>query len=184
MKRFLGLCLLIIMVSSAFGCRERRDFDESALRNVAEETYFFETTYFFKMVDEDTANLLIGEPYRLGGVLVGEVGGIDKVLFIPRYQDEPIRLLNFFYPFTMDEITSKVFSLTDDDGNALSSYFEDFGAMYLDVSTVQAIRDARPDMTITTEIVMTFYTDILTFYVVSDNGLCTILNQNYETVTL
>lgn len=162
------------------GCRINRVWVYEDLDLIARDQFNLSETYFFKSVDSDTARVITGSLYRNAGIMVGKRGEADVIVFFPRQvKDEPF-LVDFFYPFSISDMLDILNSLEDESGQPLMSELDhDFGGMGISVDAMTTIRNHFPSLAFDSDIVFTFTSISHEFYVVSVQGSCVVISDQF-----
>jgi hypothetical protein len=141
------------------GCRINRVWVYEDLDSIAREQFYLSETYFFKSVDSDTARAIVFFPRQL--------------------TDEPF-LVDFFFPFSISEMLDTLDRLENESGQPLMSELDhDFGGMGVSVAGMIEIRNHFPSLEFDSDIVFTFTSISHEFYVVSVQGRCVVISDQF-----
>ncbi|MDD5293476.1 MAG: hypothetical protein PHW40_04105 [Candidatus Izemoplasmatales bacterium] len=178
--RIFRLCVLLCLSVVVMGCRINRVWVYEDLDSIAREQFYLSETYFFKSVDSDTARAITGSLYRNAGIMVGKRGEADVIVFFPRQlKDEPF-LVDFFFPFSISEMLDTLDRLENESGQPLMSELDhDFGGMGVSVAGMIEIRNHFPSLDFDSDIVFTFTSISHEFYVVSVQGRCVVISDQF-----
>ncbi|MFW5889366.1 MAG: hypothetical protein ACOCUD_03195 [Bacillota bacterium] len=180
MKNLIKVMLLLLTIFVLSSCKlPYRVYNDEDLQDMAVSGYDFSEYLVFKIVDPETALFMTGTKYQNSGVIIGIKDEEYSMLFVPKRISKEAFIVMESFTFNLDDIYEELNSLEDDFGSKL--YYDpanDYGGLSISVNHYEDITLNNPDLNFDSEIIFTFTTDVMVFYVGYVEGEIFVFNSN------